>query len=362
MLELITKIGNGRVEVDDEETESFLGGGSSDSEAIKQRQNSRSKRFNSLICALLLLVVLPIYFLLPSTSSDQQVTQVDKYSLHTNFPDPVDVDLNDGVLSNFPEHKKVQIQNYLDGKSLMIDFHITHHAGTSLCQWARANGPTESFACMGGENVPTDLKKATSGAYSPWLYNETDDWINKVRPVFHYISWEYDVHQLKRSVNDTNWEHPRLVSIIVMRNPLDRLLSDVGSHNVKNGTAEEWWQYAGEIGTNNYALRTIMSKEGCCQGSDTSEDYVELAKSYLNRFTFIIDMDCFDQSVEVLSSIMNLTHDKTPARKPAHKSARERINNDTLYEYLIHRNAKDIGLYKWARSQSLVKCQEKTPL
>ncbi|KAI2498022.1 hypothetical protein MHU86_16459 [Fragilaria crotonensis] len=136
---------------------------------------------------------------------------------------------------------------------------------------------------------------------------------------------------------------------------MDRLLSDVGSHYVKNGTSEEWWGYAQNIRTNNYALRTIMSFEGCCNGEKTHDSYLEAAKSYLQRFTFVIDMDCFDESLKLLSSILGLNDTSGPGSH--HPSARERIHNDSLYDYLLRRNTKDIELYNWAKNRSLVKCQ-----
>ncbi len=189
---------------------------------------------------------------------------------------------------DFPTHELIQIQNYKTGKALIVNFHLTHHAGTTLYTWARDNGHVAPFACMGGNVTPPMLKRSMSSLTTPWYYNKTDYWIQKVRPVFLYISWKYGLRRLQRSLNHTNWEHPNLASIVVMRNPIDRLLSDVGRHSVKNGTSVEWWDYAQNIRTNNYALRTIMSNEGCCNGGKTQDSYLEAAKSYLQRFTFVI--------------------------------------------------------------------------
>ena len=89
---------------------------------------------------------------------------------------------------------------------------------------------------------------------TPWRYKQTDHWIRTIRPVFHYISWEYGLSKLKRSLNDTNFEHPELVSIIVMRHPMERLLSDIGhGHQVIHDTEEEWWEYANNRLTDNFA-------------------------------------------------------------------------------------------------------------
>jgi hypothetical protein len=213
---------------------------------------------------------------------------------------------------------------------------------------------------MGGDNVPVELTDAMT-SQSPWQHNDTDMWVTKVRPIFHYISWEYGLKELARSVNDTDWEHPRLVSIVVMRNPLERLLSDVGTHFIKEkkkGSTNQWWLYANDIRTDNYALRTITSKEGCCKGADTSEEYLKMAKSYLSRFTFIMDQDCFGESLEVLSSILNLRFNATAVAHKRKIPAKDRMKTGALYDYLVKRNTRDIELYEWARTQAMVKCSE----
>jgi hypothetical protein len=249
-----------------------------------------------------------------------------------------------------------QIENYRKGHGLMLDFHITHHAGTTLCFWAKKNGPCPEFACMVGKNVPSNLSGGLGPRHTPWKYNKTDYWIRTIQPVFHYISWEYGLNPLVRSVNDTNWEHPELVSIIVMRHPIERLLSDVShGHQVINGTEEEWWEYAHMRHTDNFALRTIMSWEGCCQAEKTSSSYVKAAKEYLSRFTFILDMECFDESLSRLSKILGLNYTHEAANQ-AKKHVK--IHNKTLYRYLYHRNLNDIALYQWSKGHSLVKCNE----
>jgi hypothetical protein len=130
---------------------------------------------------------------------------------------------------DFPRHKLIQIQNYRDGQALILNFHITHHAGTTLCRLARDNGPVPPFACMGGNGTLPSLRPLLATSLTPWFYNDTDYCIQRIQPVFHYIAWEYNLKRLNRSVNDTNWEHPRLVSIIVLRNPMDRLLTGSGT-------------------------------------------------------------------------------------------------------------------------------------
>ena len=41
-----------------------------------------------------------------------------------------------------------------------------------------------------------------------------------------------------------------------------------------------------------------------------------------------------------------------------HKTAQERINNDTLYEFLVDKFHYDIELYEWSKNMSVVRCSE----
>ena len=51
---------------------------------------------------------------------------------------PVDLNAN----------KQLQIANYVDGTALLLNVHITHHAGTSVCHLMKKLGPAPGFACM----------------------------------------------------------------------------------------------------------------------------------------------------------------------------------------------------------------------
>jgi hypothetical protein len=265
--------------------------------------------------------------------------------------------------------QELQVQNYKEGSALMLNFHITHHGGTTACYWARENGPVPKFACMAGANVPSYLSNFSDVGELPWSSNQTDFYVRELRKYFHFVSWEFNWQTLGSSLNDTNLEHPNLVSIIIMRNPLTRLMSSVGRFFVKSDTAEEWWDYASNsLHTNNYALRSLTSYEGCCQGEKTSSKYVDMAKSNLKRFTFIIDLECLEESLMSLCEILDLnlpvnayenTHSKS---KTGHYDLRSRLHNDTLYRHLVNRNARDIELYEWAKTQALVQCRDSAPV
>ena len=116
-----------------------------------------------------------------------------------------------------------------------------------------------------------------------------------------------------RSLDVTNWEYPNLVSMIVMRDPIERFLAYgkcympldkhqypteslgpggyfKGDHPV-DGNATQiqlWWEYANAECADNYAL-SVLADSPCTNGSDTSVQCLEGAKTLLRRFTFILD-------------------------------------------------------------------------
>ncbi|VEU34752.1 unnamed protein product [Pseudo-nitzschia multistriata] len=163
-----------------------------------------------------------------------------------------------------------QIENYKKGNGLMLNIHATHHGGTTFCGIiGRSGGPVASqkeeiapsFACWFDQNgtVPeakksyyTTLNKETFLSRTPWAYDETDSFLHSLRPYFHMISWEYmGVDDMQRNLSETNWEHPELLSVIITRDPISRLLA--GNRNMKlnypgyntgNLSHAGWWDIA----------------------------------------------------------------------------------------------------------------------
>lgn len=248
--------------------------------------------------------------------------------------------------------KDLQVNNYLNGTALMLLSHITHHGGTSFCKWARDNGPVPAFACVNDENNWPSVPESKED--SPWTLEETDRYVPLLRTHFHMVAWEYTIYDPKRSFHATNWLNPNLLSVIVMRHPLDRLQSGWEAPK-KNATEAEWWTFAKGYHTDNYALRTLTSKEGCVQGEDTRKDCVWLAKRLLQQFTIVIDQACFDESMQALSDRLGLSYERDTV-KHTHPPARERIGYDQVYDYLVRRNRRDIELYEWSKRLSLVNC------
>ncbi|KAL3798491.1 hypothetical protein ACHAWO_011166 [Cyclotella atomus] len=273
--------------------------------------------------------------------------------------------------TDFSLLKQTQIANYISGKALILNIHITHHAGTSVCSKMTDCGPTPSFACM----------KQKSGDGSPWPendpelnrfdlnYDDADVLVTTFRPYFHFMSMEYPHYG---NLHNMNWEYPALVSMIVMRNPLDRFLAGgkCGSfHNSiineadpdpDNGVVQRlYWEYANDICADNYALRVLAADNRCDENN--MEGCFQSAKSLLERFTFILDEDCLDESMEAMGNVLGLhiTADGFESRHHHyHPSAQERINNETLYEFLLNKFHYDMQLYEWSKNMSVVRCSD----
>jgi hypothetical protein len=265
-----------------------------------------------------------------------------------------------------------QIQNYKDGKGIILNIHITHHAGETFCNRAgRAPGTrgAPSFACMGvrpEDNVTIDFP-----GDSPWKHNDTAKNIELVRPFFHLISWEW-AFDPPEPLKDTDWENPNLVSVIVMREPISRLLAGDGVVDSKypgmrsgaNGTENEnmWWQYATkDARTNNYALSTLAT--GCCQHNQTDPKHLEAAKQLLSRFTFVLDIQCLDEGMEAMATILGIKQlggfrKRLPKNAHISISNSDRIGHKEVYDYLLDSNKLDIQLYEWSKNISLVRCDD----
>merc|ERR1712238_150632 len=167
--------------------------------------------------------------------------------------------------------KQQQIENYRQGKGLMLNVHMTHHGGTTFCgaigNHGINGGISPSFACMGDSDKvvpPLESDKVQNRKVFPWLHNETHNAIQVIRPYFHMISWEFGKPKA-RPIEHTNWEDPDLLSVVITRDPISRLLAGDGDTTKRypgynNGTLshEGWWEFATEKNnhnTDNFFLR-----------------------------------------------------------------------------------------------------------
>jgi hypothetical protein len=273
---------------------------------------------------------------------------------------------------------RTQILHYrgINGTALIVNVHITHHAGTTFCA-AVGRAPhtlgAPSFACMGvreTDNVPTTV--APYPSHRPWQRNETGPNIATVRQFFHMISWEFGWHNRPQPVlgRSTDWEHPQLVSVYISKHPLERMLASGSAHfekrypGTRDGTANEteWWRFAKDPWNNNYALRILSDSPACCDDENTTVSDLESAQALLRRFTFVLDVHCLDANLQALAAILGIELKESGHKKNVHhKPLSERIPYPAVYDYLAQRNRRDIELYEWSKGLSLVNCEALEP-
>ncbi|KAL7527003.1 hypothetical protein ACHAWF_001995 [Thalassiosira exigua] len=272
--------------------------------------------------------------------------------------------------------KQQQITNYIKGTAIILTIHIVHHAGTSVCAQMKKVGPSPDFACIGsgrgGRNDPIwpseeEIEASGFGKHGIEThldYNETELWVRFWRLYFHFVSMEY---RNFGNLHAFNWEYENLVSMIVMRDPLERFLSGgkCGGFQHKipkdptNETQDLYWEYANSDCVDNFALRVLTNKSHCENGENTSITCLESAKELLSRFTFLLDKSCLDDSMVALGNALNLniTNYGFESRlKGRHGPIRTRFGNDTLYDHVRRRFRRDIELYEWSKERSIVVC------
>jgi len=111
-----------------------------------------------------------------------------------------------------------QAEQFRLGSGLLLNVHITHHAGTTMCGTIGRAVGAPRFVCMGvkPEDNVTDPGYPKS---NPWPRLDTAKNIAIVRRYFRYVSWEYNKAP-KLPLSETDWENPALVSILVVRDPM----------------------------------------------------------------------------------------------------------------------------------------------
>jgi hypothetical protein len=241
-----------------------------------------------------------------------------------------------------------------------------------------------------------DNDNVTKGVYifdnkvAPWEgLSETESWIKKTRPFFHMISWEYGDISPKRNLTLVDWENQNLLSVIIIRHPIDRILAadaniqkrypgldskDTHHEYETNKTVRHqyWWDYANGTSvmstrnSNNFALRILSNPTECCDGSHTDRKYLHQAQSLLQRFTVILDQACLNDGMEALGQMLNLTLSWKTTKgirdgniSSDDKSYRDRIGFDDVYEFLLEKNKLDIELYEWAKQRSFHSCSRR---
>ena len=161
---------------------------------------------------------------------------------------------------------------------IQYSIHCPLYTGTTFCSTIGRNGIngdiSPNFACLHDKEhrIPGyEEQKYLFGIKPPWTYDEMNMYIEQARQYFHMISWEFnsidDIDTIVRPLKETNWEHPKLLSIVITRDPLSRLLAGSAmtkrkytGYNTGNMLHERWWDYIAKDynkNTDNFFLRMI---------------------------------------------------------------------------------------------------------
>ena len=304
----------------------------------------------------------------------------------------------------FETLRQTQIQSGRNGTGLMINIHLTHHAGTTLCErLGRAVGAPGHFC-----NHPDP----TTDHHIPENYPKQKPWrgvaqtalnLQLVRQAYRYVSWEFGKVP-RPTLNVTDWEHPKLVSILVVRDPIARALAGdwhtseyhpfviAYSKQYPNGgnnrTVEEWWKFAKDEYYDNFALRRLVGWGWGGGGPWTTpmtEQHLDYAKQLVSRFTLVLDQACLTENLHALSETLQIPlrikdrnrrlsshggikrNDTISAlhasrnlhANPHHLKNADRIPFPEVYEYLLKAFQYDIELYQWAKRRSLAQCLDR---
>jgi hypothetical protein len=213
--------------------------------------------------------------------------------------------------------------------------------------------------------------------YNPWLANETSANIERSRRAFRFVAWEYR-NPPRPSLSRTNWEDPLLVSVLIIRDPIARLLAGDGfvsstfpgvSRYAKdpdsftgNPSHHEWFRFSRHSRNDNPAIRILAGHDCCSSQKEVTDEHLQKAKELISRFTFVLDQACLDDNLKALGSLLKVTLLHRPGGTEGavggrrHPTNRDRIPFDDIYDYLLQRNKKDMELYQWSKRRSLVQC------
>jgi len=154
-----------------------------------------------------------------------------------------------------------------------------------------------------------------------------------------------------------------------------------------------WWMYAtddtlgNKLQTDNFFLRNFLGKKGGNKKKTNNtidyndKDFTPPELAYplnetdyndavelLNRFTYVLDIQCLSEGMIKIAKQLELNMDGVQAkikldqssyhnrRKKHSLSNLERIGYDDVYQYLMNKNKWDIEIYKYSKSISVINC------
>jgi hypothetical protein len=252
-------------------------------------------------------------------------------------------------------------------QGLLLHLRLLHHGGESLC--------VDVGRAIGAPPIHCQWPKNDSETAFPWRRNETSSRIQQIlnassTPPQHYrmMSWNVsdnistsNTTTPSRSVQwttETDWEHPQLVSVLVVRHPLQRLLAtDTGYlgqtyPDIQTETANRsvWWAFARDPINENWMIRQLVPSNTIFQGRAGLLQAQALAR----RMTFVLDMECLNEGLQALAEVLGF--DLHPSRRPRHHIPSHRIPYPDVQELLERRNAMDMEFYIWCKTIRLVQC------
>ena len=273
---------------------------------------------------------------------------------------------------NNTEAKRKARKAVIEGNGIIINFHVTHHAGTSLYAQAMVNG-LRSDGLNGIYNPHAgDTPKQTE---NKWLSSTVDGRAKKLRRNGPGLrQWASIEPGFSRTFGPETvpWDSERVVFITVWRHPMTRLLSLAGTEKKfpeinyrcsvhRLDCPADYTNYVqnGRKYNDNYALRMLANKYHGLPPLTVAD--VEVAKARLRNFSLILIEEWMPETSKLLcaflkwkdcTSVLGKKRTVSPTALKS-KSPRERIQNDTLYADLLERNRMDIELYHYARTLAL---------
>lgn len=162
---------------------------------------------------------------------------------------------------DFSPIQQEQIDNFVTGEALMINIQPEHHGGNRFCN---VIGHAESLKaprnnCQLSRTTQHGRDRRPMSTISTYPWNstqQTEQQITKWHEMYDMMAWQFRVTP-DPPLQATEWENPDLVSVAIVRHPIDRLLiahhyvgtqfyTDPEKDEVEPRNQTEWWHYANE--------------------------------------------------------------------------------------------------------------------
>jgi len=327
----------------------------------KGKRTDRTMKFVTLVCI----------FFLGGLSNTLTNTDVGYYaSQPAASGDRKSTEMMERLIAKRQEFRvrhQLQIENYRNGTALMIGISITNygasdHEGTALCEAIGKSVGNEKkvpeLDCKKGSNW--DEKSLGKQRSDPWPRKRSRRIVTRTLGYFHMIAWEYHDFPVHGSLEKTHWSMPEVLSVILMRHPMSRILSAPGVRSLGDYDDGQWSEFLEMKRNDNLLLRTLATDKRCCDGADTPPHFLSSAKKLLEYFTYVLDAKCLEEGMKRLAEDLgiriNPTREKLTTYHDADALLEEEIKNPERYRELLQKNGPDIELYEWSKSIALVNC------